>query len=221
MANKKNTAEEVSEIEETVEEEVVEEVIKEKKQTKPKAVDAEKEEMKAKLATLEKQLELLTQALTMAQSQPKQEKKVDRNIKIINMTAGDAILKGTRVYELKGQFSSRNFLEHEAKVILSNMPEMFTSGNVYIADAQFVEDNDLADAYQHILSDKQMKELLKKSPDVVVEAYKNTSAEQQRIIIDMVVDKRLNGIKIDNNTLAELGEICGRNLLGIEEMPRE
>lgn len=220
MATKKKTAEETVDVE--IQEVTAEETVEaETKKKTTKVVDKEKEDMQSKLDALEQQIQLLTQALTMAQNQPKQEKKVDRNIKIINMTAGDAILKGTRVYELKGQFSSRNFLEHEVKVILSNMPEMFTSGNVYIADAQFVEDNDLADAYQHILSDKQMKELLKKSPDVVVEAYKNTSAEQQRIIIDMIVDKRLNGIKIDNNTLAELGEICGRNLLGIEEMPRE
>lgn len=220
MANKKKTAEETADVE--IQEVTAEETVEaETKKKTTKVVDKEKEDMQSKLDALEQQIQLLTQALAMAQSQPKQEKKADRNIKIINMTAGDAILKGTRIYELKGQFSSRNFLEHEVKVILSNMPEMFTSGNVYIADAQFVEDNDLADAYQHILSDKQMKELLKKSPDVVVEAYKNTSAEQQRIIIDMIVDKRLNGIKIDNNTLAELGEICGRNLLGIEEMPRE
>lgn len=220
MATKKKTAEETVDVE--IQEVTAEETVEAETNKKTtKVVDKEKEDMQSKLDALEQQIQLLTQALAMAQSQPKQEKKTDRNIKIINMTAGDAILKGTRIYELKGQFSSRNFLEHEVKVILSNMPEMFTSGNVYIADAQFVEDNDLADAYQHILSDKQMKELLKKSPDVVVEAYKNTSAEQQRIIIDMIVDKRLNGIKIDNNTLAELGEICGRNLLGIEEMPRE
>ena len=50
------------------------------------------------------------------------------------------------------------------------MQNAIRSGMVYIADAQFVEEN-LAETYQYLLSDEKLKTLLDNSSGHVIEIY--------------------------------------------------
>ena len=96
------------------------------------------------------------------------------------------------------------------------MQNAIRSGMVYIADAQFVEENDLAETYQYLLSDEKLKTLLDNSSGHVIEIYKNASLPQQEIIIKMVVDKKQRGGNVDGNVLVELGKLSGKDLVNIE-----
>lgn len=188
-------------------------------------VDKEKEDLKEvihaqelKMKELQDKLDLLVSA--SINSMPK-ERKEKKNIKIINLTTGGFTLKGSRLYHLEKQFDYRLFSENEAKIIVNNMPQSISNGFIYIADSDFVQECELEDVYDSLLSDEQLKNLLNKNYSDVCEIYKNASDHQKKIIIDMIVDKKLNDQKIDANILMELGKICGKDLLDIEPLNKE
>lgn len=198
---------------------------KQKELKNPPIVDKEREKLEAviheqelKMKELQDKLDLLVSA--SINSMPK-EKKDRKNIKIINLTTGGFTLKGSRLYHLEKQFDYRLFSENEAKIIVNNMPQSISNGFIYIADSDFVQECELEDVYDSLLSDEQLKNLLNKSYSDVCEIYKNASDHQKKIIIDMIVDKKLNDQKIDANILMELGRICGKDLLDIEPLNEE
>lgn len=198
------------------------------KQTKSKqsTIDKEKEALEKKIKEQEKQMKELQEKLdlllsgSLLNSQP-QEKKQKKNIKFVNMTSGGFNIRGSRFYHLDKQFDSLSFPESEAKIIVNNMPQSITSGLLYIADADFVEECELDGVYQNIIDDKTLKNLLKNSAADVCEIYRNASEEQKKIIVDMVVDKKINNIPIDANILVELGKLCGKKLIEIEPLDGE
>ena len=91
-------------------------------------------------------------------------------------------------------------------------------GIFYIADNDFVEENDLEDAYQTILDDRQLKTILSKNAKDVVDIYQNAPDAQKKIIDSMIVYGRLMGLEIDANILMELGKISGIDYFGIEKV---
>lgn len=184
-------------------------IVEETPEDKNARLEAELEELKAQMALLIKASSQNTSVATAPQK--------EKSIPFINMTDGKICLRGTRQWKLEGQFTKRNFLEKEARVIVANMPNAISSGIVYIADADFVKENDLEAVYANILTDKQLKSLLKNDADVVVEAYKNTSDAQKDIIIGMITDMRMAGEKVDANILDELGAMSGKDLRSIEK----
>lgn len=181
-------------------------------------------DLKAKLAEQEKQMaDMMAQMQVMMQAQAgnvpviaESVVKQARNIKFINLTAGGLNLKGNRFYHMDAQFDSKMIPESEARAIVNNMPNTMTNGMVYIADADFVREMELDGAYEDILSDGQMKALLNKSAGEVCEIYRNASDAQKQIIIDMVADRRTNGMPVDANIVVELSRICGKDLMDIE-----
>ena len=178
-------------------------------------VASENEVLKAQIAEMKAQMELMAQMMAN-KSEPVQSKN-DRMITFVNLTNGTAVLKGNQNWALEGRYASRTFLEREARIIVNNMPNMIRSGMVYITDAQFVQENDLADAYMNMLSDTDMKNLLEQDAKYVVDVYKNVSDNQKQIIIDMIIEQRKAGVKVDGNILTELGELCGKDLVHIED----
>lgn len=187
-----------------------------------KAVDttvSENEALKSQIAEMKAQMELMAQMMAAkAESvKPVSQPKNDRMITFVNLTNGTAVLRGNQIWTLEGRYATRSFLEREARIIVNNMPNMIRSGMVYITDAQFVKDNDLADAYMNILSDEDMKNLLAKDANYVIDVYKNVADGQKQIIVDMIIEQRMAGKKIDSNILVELGEMCGKDLVHIDE----
>lgn len=177
---------------------------------------SENEVLKAQIAEMKAQMELMAQMMAN-KIEPVHSSKNDRMITFVNLTNGTAILKGNQNWALEGRYASRAFLEREARIIVNNMPNMIRSGMVYITDADFVKENDLADAYVNMLSDTDMKSLLAQDAKNVIDVYKNVSDNQKQIIIDMIIEQRKAGAKIDGNILTELGELCGKDLVHIED----
>ena len=198
-----------------------EDVVNQVAEEKPTTVD-ETAELKAKLAEQEKQMaEMMAKMQAMmagasmaAQAEPAP--KSTRSIKFINLTAGGLNLKGNRFYHMDAQFDSKMIPESEARAIVNNMPNTMVNGMVYIADADFVREMELDGAYADLLSDEQMKVLLTKSAGEVCEIYRNASDMQKKIIVDMVSDRKMNGLPVDANIVVELGKLCSKDLMAIE-----
>lgn len=178
---------------------------------------SENEVLKAQIAEMKAQMELMAQMMANKSNEPIRPAKNDRMITFVNLTNGTAVLRGNQNWALEGRYASRTFLEREARIIVNNMPNMIRSGMVYITDADFVKENDLADAYVNMLSDTDMKSLLAQDAKNVIDVYKNVSDNQKQIIIDMIIEQRKAGAKIDGNILTELGELCGKDLVHIED----
>ena len=173
-------------------------------------------ELKAQIALLMKAQKASTQATTV-ESTPKKKK----NVTIINLFAGGLTVKGNSYYHFDKQFDKRAFSEAEATAIVNNMPNAAREGIFYITDAQFVEDNDLSDAYENMIDDVKMKTILSLDANSVLVLYKNASEAQKTIIENMIVNGRLNGEALDANILVELGKITGKNYMEIETMDKE
>ena len=173
-------------------------------------------ELKAQIALLMKAQKASTQTTT-AESTPKKKK----NVTIINLFAGGLTVKGNSYYHFDKQFDKRAFSEAEATAIVNNMPNAAREGIFYITDAQFVEDNDLSDAYENMIDDVKMKTILSLDANSVLVLYKSASEAQKTIIENMIVNGRLNGEALDANILVELGKITGKNYMEIETMDKE
>ena len=173
-------------------------------------------ELKAQIALLMKAQKAPTQTATV-ESTPKKKK----NVTIINLFAGGLTVKGNSYYHFDKQFDKRAFSEAEATAIVNNMPNAAREGIFYITDAQFVEDNDLSDAYENMIDDVKMKTILSLDANSVLVLYKNASEAQKTIIENMIVNGRLNGEALDANILVELGKITGKNYMEIETMDKE
>ena len=173
-------------------------------------------ELKAQIALLMKAQKASTQTVAV---EPTPKKK--KNVTIINLFAGGLTVKGNSYYHFDKQFDKRAFSEAEATAIVNNMPNAAREGIFYITDAQFVEDNDLSDAYENMIDDVKMKTILSLDANSVLVLYKNASEAQKTIIENMIVNGRLNGEALDANILVELGKITGKNYMEIETMDKE
>lgn len=173
-------------------------------------------ELKAQIALLMKAQKASTQTVAV---EPTPKKK--KSITIINLFAGGLTVKGNSYYHFDKQFDKRAFSEAEATAIVNNMPNAAREGIFYITDAQFVEDNDLSDAYENMIDDVKLKTILSLDANSVLVLYKNASEAQKTIIENMIVNGRLNGEPLDANVLVELGKITGKNYMEIDTMDKE
>lgn len=181
------------------------------------SLSQENELLKKQMEAMQAQMELLVKQMAMSNSPVVTTKKPERNIEFINMVPGTLVLKGSQIWKIEGQFNSRLFLESEARTIVNNMQNTVRSGLVYIADSEFIKECELESAYTALLSDEQLKNLLNKKFNEVVEIYKTVPKAQQDIIISMIKEKKESGVQIDANILIKIGELCGQDLLrGVE-----
>ena len=178
----------------------------------------ENEHLKKQMEAMQAQMELLVKQMAMnTNTTNTTNQKPERNIEFINMVPGTLVLKGNQIWRIEGQFNSRSFLEREARIIVNNMQNTIRSGYVYIADYDFIKENELTEVYDTMLSDQQLKDLLNKNFKEVVEIYKTVPKAQQDIIVRMIKERKEAGVQIDANILIQIGELCGQDLLrGVE-----
>ena len=187
-------------------------------ETVDNALSQENELLKKQMEAMQAQMELLVKQVAMSTNTTNTtNQKPERNIEFINMVPGTLVLRGNQIWKIEGQFNSRSFLEREARIIVNNMQNTIRSGYVYIADSDFIKENELAEVYNTMLSDKQLKDLLNKNFKEVVEIYKTVPKAQQDIIVNMIKERKEAGVQIDANILIQIGELCGQDLLrGVE-----
>lgn len=177
------------------------------------SVQQENDELKKQLDELKAQMALMAQ---MMANKPATAAKSNKQIKFINLSSGSAILRGTVMWKITGQFADKDFDETEANIIVANMGNMIRSGRVYIADQDFVESHNLGEVYKHILNVGQLKSLFDKDGKTIIEAYKMANDAQKQIIVDMISERKVNGQFVDANAAIEIGKLCGKDLMAIE-----
>lgn len=186
-----------------------------KKTTATKKADPKVDERDIKLAEQAAELEALKaqmQAVLQAQmtnAQVAAEPKKKKNVSIMSFAVGGLTLMGTRAIRIPKQFDTVSVSESEATAIVNNMPESARNGLFYILDADFVEENELSDAYKNLLDDKQFKQLLTQSSDYVVDIFKSASDVQKKIIINMIIDKKSHNLPIDANIVEQISKLSG------------
>lgn len=177
------------------------------------SVATENELLKKQIEELKSQMELMTKMINTAPAKTEEVKKPERQITFVNMTNGTLILRGNNFYRIEGQFNDRSFPEKEARIIVNNSRNSVEQGCAYITDNEFVKECDLDVIYQSILSDNDLKNLFNKSPQHIIEVYKNVSKGQKDIILRMIEQKKENGEYIDANILLEVGKMANRDLI--------
>lgn len=177
------------------------------------AVQQENDELKKQLDEFKAQMALMAQ---MVANKPVAATKSSKQIKFINLSSGSAILRGTVMWKITGQFADKDFDETEANIIVANMGNMIRSGRVYIADQDFVESHNLGEVYKHILNVDQLKSLFDKDGKTIIEAYKMANDAQKQIIVDMISERKVNGQFVDANAAIEISKLCGKDLMAIE-----
>lgn len=174
----------------------------------------ENELLKKQMEAMQAQMDMLAKQMATGNTIiAKNSKGQEKNIQFINMVPGTLILRGTQMWKIEGQFNSRSFMEREARIILNNMQNTIRSGYVYIADNDFIQENDLGEVYANMLSDEQLRNLFNKNFNEIVEIYKTVPKAQQDIIISMIKEKKASGAYVDANILIKIGELCGQDLI--------
>lgn len=170
--------------------------------------------LKKQIEAMQAQMDMLAKQMAMGNNTSSINFKAqEKNIEFINMVPGTSVLRGTQIWKIEGQFNSRSFLEREARIILNNMQNTIRSGYVYIADNDFIQDNDLSEVYANMLSNEQLKNLFNKNFNEIVEIYKSVPKAQKDIIVSMIKEKKESGTYIDANILIKIGELCGQDLI--------
>lgn len=177
-------------------------------------IKEENENLKSEVEALKAQIALLMSAVSNQNAPVAKASK--RKIKFVNLSVGSTVLKGTRIWRVDNQFDVIDFYEDEAKAIVNNSRNLVYKGYVYIDDAEFVEENQLAEVYRRLISVEDMRNLFDKDARTVIELYKNAEKGQKDAIEQMIVDRKLNGQEVDANIAVQIGKLCGRDLLNIE-----
>lgn len=176
-------------------------------------------EQAAELEALKAQMQAVLQAqMGMGAVAPAKKKK---NVSIVSLAVGGLTLMGTRPIRIAKQFDTISISEAEATAVVTNMPNAARNGLFYILDADFVEENELADAYKNILDDKQFKQLLNQSSDYVVDIFKSASNTQKKIIISMIIDRKSHNQPIDANIVEQISKLSGVDFSMAEEVADE
>lgn len=192
-----------------------------KVENKESTVDNENVLLKQQIEEMKAQMALMSQMI--ANQQPKVEKQSDPNkrIEFINLTHGTLVLRGSRIHEIVGQFNKRDFSENEAQLILNNSHNAVVNGLVYIADADFVKENNLTAVYESLLNDNDLKTILNQNANKVIEIYQNCNESQRKIILNMVENQQLNTQDVDANILMKLSELSKKDLMRIGKYDEE
>lgn len=188
-------------------------------------VNQENEVLKQKLQAMEAQMATLMQMVSGNINNTK-DTSTERDISVISLTTGSLYLTTTgldsgRRYLFSNQFDEVQIPEGDLKEIIKAMPETTQKGYFYINDEKFVKDAKLTNTYRNILSDKALNDIFSKDCKAFMNIYNGASKGQQKIIVDMVANKKLSGEFVDANIVLELGKACDRDLMSIEPMVAE
>lgn len=184
-------------------------------------IKSQNETFEAKLAKMEKMIESMSNGGNVAIKQDDEKISLDEDIPVVNLTNGQVNIS-TEGY---GQGDITTFDRHgeiidipysELKLYVRKNKRFFQEGILYILDDRAVKQERLSSAYKKLLSEDMIDSLLDNVSDKVIEVYKTATKGQKEIIIDKIVNKKLNHENVDANILLELGKLSGKNLIDIE-----
>ena len=205
---------------------VVEETTKEIKETKEINKDAEIEELKNTVAMLMKQMN----AITTTPNEITKDSKygIDDDIEVISQCDGELNLRLGRIGDNdKDVYTFKEFGEVQAipfgdlKEIVKFNKSFAENGVFYVNDEKAVKQLKLEKYYKRLINVKDMEGIFKKEPKDFVETFKLASKGQQNTIVQLIMNKLYDKQEIDANILIEIGTICGKDLLKVQQDNKE
>lgn len=174
-------------------------------------------ELEDKMATL---LSKMEEKETVPPTSNKTDFNVEDDITVISMVPCKLVLTtegygrgNPYIFESLGE--EQDIPWGDLRDIVRNNKEMVKNGRFFILNEQAVTKLRIKNHLQKVLNPDQILNIMNQSPDKIVELYKMAPEKQQKIIVDMVLNKRIHKEKVDANLLQELGELCGRDLINM------
>lgn len=195
--------------------------------TRSTAPDINLEEIQAENSKMKQELEVMSQQLERLMGmvnntlEPVSSTSIEdeTDVVIISLVQGTLNLcdkYGTPLCVFSEIYEEQEIPFSELREIVQANRKMVENGRFYIMNAEVVRKLRLQRFYERLLSPDDLKTLLKKDINHALELYKSASHVQQQVIIDIITDKIFKHQKIDANLLQELSQLCGKDLMNIE-----
>ena len=104
----------------------------------------------------------------------------------------------------------------DLKDIVKNNQRFANEGYFYIADESVVKKLRKTSEYNKILPPEVIENIFKNDANKIIDLYNMAPRGQKETIVEMIKNKRIQGIDVDANVLVKLGEITGINFVNIE-----
>ena len=104
----------------------------------------------------------------------------------------------------------------DLKDIVKNNQRFANEGYFYIADEEVVKKLRKTSEYNKILPPEVIENIFKNDANKIIDLYNMAPRGQKETIVEMIKNKRIQGIDVDANVLVKLGEITGIDFVNIE-----
>jgi hypothetical protein len=135
----------------------------------------------------------------------------DDYIKVMNIKA-EPLTLSTKEYGQGVLYNFQNFGQIK-KIIYSDLvkimevhPNFLNEGFFYILDKRVIRSHGLDEVYENILTKDQIQDSLNNLNECV-ELFKVANDNQRKLIIDMLIDKIVEGHEVDRNLIDKLARI--------------
>lgn len=104
----------------------------------------------------------------------------------------------------------------DLKDIVQHNQRFANEGYFYIVDEEVVRKLRKTSEYNKMLPPEVIENIFKNDTNKIIDLYNMAPRGQKEAIIEMIKNKRVQGIDVDANVLVKLGELTGINFVGIE-----
>ena len=115
--------------------------------------------------------------------------------------------KGKR-YTFERAWEVRKIPYGDLLMINQNHRNFMEGGKYYILDDRIVEEEGLAEIYATILTKDKMEEILNSGQNAL-KLFQEANQKQQKILVDMIIRKLIDGETVDFNLVANIDRIMG------------
>lgn len=104
----------------------------------------------------------------------------------------------------------------DLKDIVQHNQRFANEGYFYIADEEVVKKLRKTSEYNKMLPPDVIENIFKNDANKIIDLYNMAPRGQKETIVEMIKNKRSQGIDVDANVLVKLGELTGIDFVGIE-----
>lgn len=104
----------------------------------------------------------------------------------------------------------------DLKDIVQHNQRFANEGYFYIADEEVVKKLRKTSEYNKMLPPDVIENIFKNDANKIIDLYNMAPRGQKETIVEMIKNKRTQGIEVDANILVKLGELTGIDFVGIE-----
>jgi len=105
--------------------------------------------------------------------------------------------------------------------IIENHPTFTEEGIYYILNKDVIRRHGLDDAYAKILDKEQIESIFDSNPETAFSLYESANNKQKGIIVDMLIQKMVQGENIDMNLIHRVSKSSGRDISTIVDEAKE